>query len=120
MLDAFTDYPIPTYGDVKGKEAPTTNTFILRKMKLIDYLFVDDFGKVYYLNILQIKRLCLLQFKFNIDLNEYTGSSGLRVNIGHSSLFGFDLHIWRYSVSVDVLSWFCRNLNSYREGIAND
>ena len=94
------------------------NGLTLRKMKLIDYLFVDDFGKEYYLNILQIKRLCLLQF--NIDLNEYAGSSGLLVNVGHSSLFGFDLHIWRYSVSVDVLSWFCRNLNSYREGIAND
>ena len=94
------------------------NGLTLRKMKLIDYLFVDDFGKEYYLNILQIKRLCLLQF--NIDLNEYAGSSGLLVNVGHSSLFGFDLHIWRYSVSVDALSWFCRNLNSYREGIAND
>ena len=94
------------------------NGLTLRTMKLIDYLFVDDFGKEYYLNILQIKRLCLLQF--NIDLNEYAGSSGLLVNVGHSSLFGFDLTIWRYSVSVDVLSWFCRNLNSYREGIAND
>jgi hypothetical protein len=81
-------------------------------MKLIDYLFVDDFGKEYYLNILQIKRLCLLQF--NIDLNEYAGSSGLLVNIGHSSLCGFGLHIWRYSVSVDVLSWSCRNLITYR------
>ena len=89
------------------------NGLTLRKMKLIDYLFVDDFGKEYYLNILQIKRLCLLQF--NIDLNEYANSSGLSVNIGHSSLFGFDLTIWRYSVSVDVLSWFCRNLNSYRD-----
>ena len=89
------------------------NGLTLRTMKLIDYLFVDDEGKEYYLNILQIKRLCLLQF--NIDLNEYAGSSGLLVNVGHSSLFGFDLHIWRYSVSVDVLSWFCRNLNSYRE-----
>ena len=82
-------------------------------MKLIDYLFVDDFGKEYYLSILQIKRLCLLQF--NIDLNEYAGSSGLRVNVGHSSLFGFDLQIWKFSVTVDVLSWFCRNLNSYRD-----
>ena len=81
-------------------------------MKLIDYLFVEDFGKEYYLNILQTKRLCLLQF--NIDLNEYAGSSGLLVNVGHSSLFGFDLHIWRYSVSVDVLSWYYRNLNTYR------
>ena len=88
------------------------NGLTLRKMKLIDYLFVDDFGKEYYLNILQIKRLCLLQF--NIDLNEYAGSSGLLVNVGHSSLFGFDLTIWRYSVSVDVLSWYCRNLNTYR------
>lgn len=82
-------------------------------MKLIDYLFVDDFGKEYYLNILQIKRLCLLQF--NIDLNEYANSTGLLVNVGHSSLFGFDLTIWRYSVSVDVLSWNCRNLITYRE-----
>jgi hypothetical protein len=82
-------------------------------MKLIDYLFVDDFGKEYYLSILQIKRLCLLQF--NIDLNEYAGSSGLRVNVWHSSLFGFDLQIWKFSVTVDVLSWFCRNLNSYRD-----
>ena len=81
-------------------------------MKLIDYLFVEDFGKEYYLNILQIKRFCLLQL--NIDHNEYAGSSGLLVNIGHSSLFGFDLHIWRYSVSVDVLSWSCRNLITYR------
>jgi len=81
-------------------------------MKLIDYLFVDDFGKEYYLNILQIKRLCLLHF--NIDLNEYAGSSGLLVNVGHSSLFGFDLTIWRYSVSVDVLSWSGRNLITYR------
>jgi hypothetical protein len=82
-------------------------------MKLIDYLVVDDFGKEYYLNILQIKRLCLLQF--NIELNEYTGSSGLLVNVGHTSLFGFDLQIWKFSVSVDVLSWFCRNLNTYRD-----
>ena len=82
------------------------------QMKLIDYYATEDCGKEYYLNILQIKRLCLLQF--NIDLNEYAGSSGLLVNVGHSSLFGFDLHIWRYSVSVDVLSWYCRNLNTYR------
>ena len=80
-------------------------------MKLTDYLFVEDFGKEYYLNILQIKRLCLLQF--NIDLNEYAGSSGLLVNVGHTSLFGFDVQIWKYSVSVDVLSWYCRNLNTY-------
>jgi hypothetical protein len=82
-------------------------------MKLIDYCATEDFGKEYYLNILQIKRLCLLQL--NVDLNEYGGSSGLLVNIGHSSLFGFDLHIWKYSVTVDVLSWFCRSLNTYRD-----
>ena len=29
MLDAFTDYPIPTYGDVKGKEAPIRKCTIL-------------------------------------------------------------------------------------------
>jgi hypothetical protein len=81
-------------------------------MKLIDYLFVEDFSKEYYLNILQIKRFCLLQL--NIDLNEYAGSSGLLVNVGHTSLFGFDVQIWKYSVSVDVLSWYCRNLNTYR------
>ena len=81
-------------------------------MKLTDYLFVEDFGKEYYLNILQIKRFCLLQF--NIELNEYAGSSGLLVNVGHTSLFGFDVQIWKYSVSVDVLSWYCRNLNTYR------
>jgi hypothetical protein len=82
-------------------------------MKLIDYYATEDYGKEYYLNILQIKRLCLLQF--NIDLNEYASSSGLLVNVGHSSLFGFDLQIWKFSVTVDVLSWFCRNLNSYRD-----
>ncbi len=82
-------------------------------MKLIDYCATEDFGKEYYLNILQIKRLCLLQL--NVDLNEYAGSSGLLVNIGHSSLFGFDLQIWKYSVTVDVLSWFCRSLNTYRD-----
>ena len=81
-------------------------------MKLIDYLFVEDFSKEYYLNILQIKRVCLLQL--NIDLNEYAGSSGLLVNVGHTSLFGFDVQIWKYSFSVDVLSWYCRNLNTYR------
>ena len=81
-------------------------------MKLTDYLFVEDFGKEYYLNILQIKRFCLLQF--NIELNEYAGSSGLLVNVGHTSLFGFDVQIWKYSVSVDVLSWYCRNLITYR------
>jgi hypothetical protein len=81
-------------------------------MKLIDYLFVEDYGKEYYLNILQIKRFCLLQL--NVDINEYAGSSGLLVNIGHSSLFGFDIVIWKYSISVDVLSWFCRSLNTYR------
>jgi hypothetical protein len=82
-------------------------------MKLIDYCATEDFGKEYYLNILQIKRLCLLQL--NVDLNEYGGSSGLLVNIGHSSLFGFDLQIWKFSVTVDVLSWFCRSLNTYRD-----
>jgi hypothetical protein len=82
-------------------------------MKLIDYCATEDFGKEYYLNILQIKRLCLLQL--NVDLNEYAGSSGLLVNIGHSSLFGFDLQIWKFSVTVDVLSWFCRSLNTYRD-----
>ena len=87
-------------------------------MKLIDYLFVEDFGKEYYLNILQIKRLCLLQF--NIELNEYAGSSGLLVNVGHTSLFGFDVQIWKYSVSVDVLSWYCRNLNTYRNEYYSD
>jgi hypothetical protein len=85
----------------------------MKTMKLIDYCATEDYGKEYYLNILQIKRFCLLQL--NVDLNEYGGSSGLLVNIGHSSLFGFDLHIWKYSVSVDVLSWFCRSLNTYRD-----
>ncbi len=88
-------------------------TLRMKTMKLIDYCATEDFGKEYYLNILQIKRLCLLQL--NVDLNEYAGSSGLLVNIGHSSLFGFDLHIWKYSVTVDVLSWFCRSLNTYRD-----
>ena len=87
-------------------------------MKLIDYLFVEDFSKEYYLNILQIKRFCLLQL--NIDLNEYAGSSGLLVNVGHTSLFGFDVQIWKYSVSVDVLSWYCRNLNTYRNEYYSD
>ena len=85
---------------------------IAKKMRLFDYLFIEDYGKEYYLNILQIKRFCLLQF--NIDLNEYAGSSGLLINVGHSSLLGFDLHIWRYSVSVDALSWSGRNLITYR------
>ena len=87
-------------------------------MKLIDYLFVEDFSKEYYLNILQIKRFCLLQL--NIDLNEYAGSSGLLINVGHTSLFGFDVQIWKYSVSVDVLSWYCRNLNTYRNEYYSD
>jgi hypothetical protein len=82
-------------------------------MKLIDYYATEDCGKEYYLNIFQIKRFCLLQL--NVDLNEYYGTSGLIANIGHSSLFGFDLTIWKFSVTVDVLSWFCRNLNSYRD-----
>jgi hypothetical protein len=29
MLDAFTDYPIPSYGDVEGKEVPIRKCTIL-------------------------------------------------------------------------------------------
>ena len=87
-------------------------TLRMKTMKLIDFFTTEDFGQEYYLNILQIKRFCLIQL--NVDIDVYAGTSGLLVNIGHSSLFGFDLHIWKYSVSIDFISWMCRNLDTYR------
>ena len=84
---------------------------IAKRMKLIDHLFIEGNGKEYYLNILQIKRFCLLQF--NIDLNKHAVGSGLIINVGYSSLLGFDLYLGRYSVSVDAFSWSCRNLITY-------
>ena len=82
-------------------------------MKLIDFFTTEDFGQEYYLNILQIKRFCLIQF--NADIDVCAGTSGLLVNIGHSSLFGFSLHIWKYSVSIDLISWMCRDLDTHRK-----
>jgi hypothetical protein len=81
-------------------------------MKLIDYAAFNDYGKEYYLNIFQIKRFCLLQFNF--EINRHSGTSGLLVNIGHQSLFGFDLHIVKLSFSFDFIVWSCRDLDTYR------
>jgi hypothetical protein len=82
-------------------------------MKLFDYASFKDYGKEYYLNILQIKKFCLLQS--TLEFNPYSGTSGLIVNIGHSSLIGFDLQIGKFSFSADFICWICRNLNQYRE-----
>ena len=48
MLDAFTDYPIPSYGDVEGKQAPIRKATILTydRNKYCDVLVyqVDEDG----------------------------------------------------------------------------
>ncbi len=48
MLDAFTDYPIPSYGDVEGKEVPIRKCTILTwdRNKYCDVLVyqVDEDG----------------------------------------------------------------------------
>ncbi len=48
MLDAFTDYPIPSYGDVAGKQAPIRKATILTydRNKYCDVLVyqVDEDG----------------------------------------------------------------------------
>jgi len=66
MLDAFTDYPIPSYGDVNGEEAPIRKCTILTwdRNKYCDVLVyqVDKDGDL---------RGCVVNFKqFYLYKNE--------------------------------------------------
>ena len=84
-------------------------------MKWIDFLWYEDYGKQFFLNILQYKRFCV--FQFSLDFPVYSGSSGIIMSIGHSSAFGISLHLSRFGFSFDILTWKARQLNYWRNGL---
>ena len=84
-------------------------------MKLIDWLWYRDYGKEFFLNILQYKRFCVFQIMF--DFPEYSGSSGIIASIGHSSVFGISFHLPRFGFSFDVFTWKARQLDYWRNGL---
>lgn len=84
-------------------------------MKWIDFLSHDDFGKEVFLNVLQYKQFCL--FQIMIDLPEYSGSSGIIMSIGHSSVFGISFNIPHFGISFDFFTWRARQLDYWRNGI---
>lgn len=84
-------------------------------MKFFDFLTQDDFGKEIFLNLLQYKRFCL--FQLMLDFNQYTGSSGVIMSIGHSSVLGISFHLLNFGFSFDFLTWKARQLDYWRYGL---
>ena len=84
-------------------------------MKVIDWLVHEDYGKNFFLNIFQYKRLCV--FQLMLDFPEFSGSSGIVVSLGHSSLFGISIHIPKFGFSFDILTWKARQLDYWRHGL---
>lgn len=84
-------------------------------MHFIDYLLHQDYGKEFFLNLLQYKRFCV--FQFMLDFPEYSGSSGVIMTIGHSSVLGISVHIQKFGFSFDFLTWKARELNYFRYGL---
>lgn len=84
-------------------------------MHFIDFLLHEDYGKSFFLNLLQYKRFCV--FQLMLDFPEHSGSSGMIVSIGHSSVFGISFHIPRFGFSFDILTWKGRQLDYWRNGL---
>lgn len=81
-------------------------------MKWIDFLSQEDYGKEVHLNLFQYKRFCL--FQLMLDIPEYSGSSGIIMSIGHSSVFGISLSLLRFGLTFDFCTWKARNLDTWR------
>lgn len=84
-------------------------------MKFIDFLAHEDYGKNFFLNILQYKRLCV--FQFMLDFPEFSGSSGVIMSVGHSSVVGISFHLLNFGFSFDFLTWKSRQLDYWRYGL---
>lgn len=84
-------------------------------MKLIDWLWYEEYGKEFFLNLLQYKRFCI--FQLMLDFPKHSGSSGVIASIGHSSVFGISIHILNFGISFDVLTWKGRQLDYWRQGL---
>jgi len=84
-------------------------------MKWIDFLKHEDFGKEFFLNVLQHKQFCF--FQLMLDFPVYSGSSGIIMSIGHSSVFGISIGIPHFGFSFDVLTWKARQLDYWRNGL---
>jgi hypothetical protein len=84
-------------------------------MNLIKFCHREDFGHDWYVQILNIKRLSLLQI--SISWNDYPSWPYLQIKSGTGDVF--DLLFWAYKFGIDITilgrTWSWDHLNNLDE-----
>lgn len=76
-------------------------------MKLFQFRQKKDFGKDYYLTLIQVKRWCFIQSCFSSTV--YSRSwPYLNLTMGSGRLLGVSFQVWCFGVTIELISrgWF--------------
>ena len=69
--------------------------------KLIKFMYREDYGNNYYVQVLNIKKYSL--FQASVSWNDY-GMLYLQMTMGSNGLFGFMLCLGKFGIDFDILS----------------
>ncbi len=69
--------------------------------KLIKFMYREDYGNNYYVQVLNIKKWSL--FQASVSWNDY-GMLYLQMTMGSNGLFGFILCLGKFGIDFDILS----------------
>ena len=69
--------------------------------KLIKFMYREDYGNNYYVQVLNIKKYSL--FQASVSWSDY-GMAYLQITMGSNGLFGFILCLGKFGIDFDILS----------------
>jgi len=69
--------------------------------KLIKFMYREDYGNNYYVQVLNIKKWSL--FQASVSWNDF-GMLYLQITMGSNGLFGFMLCLGKFGIDFDILS----------------
>ncbi len=69
--------------------------------KLIRFMYREDYGNNYYVQVLNIKKWSL--FQTSVSWNDF-GMLYLQITMGSNGLFGFMLCLGKFGIDFDILS----------------
>jgi hypothetical protein len=69
--------------------------------KLIKFMYREDYGNNYYVQVLNIKKWSL--FQTSVSWNDF-GMLYLQITMGSNGLFGFMLCLGKFGIDFDILS----------------
>ena len=77
----------------------STKTTLINK--LIKFMYREDYGNNYYVQVLNIKKWSL--FQTSVSWNDF-GMLYLQITMGSNGLFGFMLCLGKFGIDFDILS----------------